>query len=29
LRGFRALSPAEREVATAEYRKGFKINPCN
>jgi len=29
LRGFRALSPIEREVATAEYRKGFKINPCH
>ena len=29
LRGFRALSPAECEVAVADYRKGFKINPCN
>ena len=29
LRGFRALSPIEREVAAAEYRKGFKINPCH
>ena len=29
LRGFRALSPNEREVAVADYRKGFKINPCH
>src|SRR5258705_434286 len=29
LRGFRALSPIEREVAVADYRKGFKINPCH
>ena len=29
LRGFRALSPSEREVAAADYRKGFKINPCH
>jgi propane monooxygenase large subunit len=29
LRGFRALSPIEREVAIADYRKGFKINPCH
>ncbi len=29
LRGFRALTPAQREAAVAEYRKGFKINPCN
>jgi propane monooxygenase large subunit len=29
LRGFRALSPIEREVAVADYRKGFKVNPCH
>ena len=29
LRGFRALSAAEKVTAAAEYRKGFKINPCN
>jgi propane monooxygenase large subunit len=30
LQGFRALKPgAERDAAVAEYRKGFKINPCN
>jgi len=30
LRGFRALKPgAERDAAIAEYRKGFKINPCH
>ena len=29
LRGFRALSPADRETAAAEYRKGFKIKPFN
>jgi propane 2-monooxygenase large subunit len=30
LRGFRALKEgAERDAAIADYRKGFKINPCN
>jgi len=29
LRGFRALTPEQREVAVADYRKGFTINPCN
>ena len=30
LRGFRALKAgAERDAAIAEYRKGFKINPCH
>ena len=23
------LTPAQRETAAAEYRKGFTINPCN
>jgi propane monooxygenase large subunit len=26
---FRALSPAERETAAAEYRRGFTINAVN
>jgi propane monooxygenase large subunit len=26
---FRSLTPEQREVATAEYRKGFTINPVN
>ena len=25
----RAMSPADRETSLAEYRKGFKINPCH
>jgi propane monooxygenase large subunit len=29
LQAFRKLSPEDREKATAEYRKGFTINPCN
>ena len=29
LKAFRALTPEQREVAVTEYRKGFKINPCN
>ena len=29
LRAFRALTPEQRDVAVADYRKGFKINPCN
>jgi propane monooxygenase large subunit len=29
LQGFRKLTPAQRETAAAEYRKGFTINPCN
>jgi len=30
LRSFRALKAGtERDAAIAEYRKGFKINPCN
>jgi hypothetical protein len=29
LQNFRKLSPEDREVAVAEYRKGFKITPLN
>lgn len=29
LNAFRALTPEQREVAVAEYRKGYKITPCN
>ena len=29
LRGFRALTPDQRDAAIAEYRKGYTINPCN
>jgi len=29
LRGFRALSPEQRDAAVAEYRKCYTINPCN
>jgi propane monooxygenase large subunit len=29
LRMFRELRPEQREVAAAEYRKGFTINACN
>jgi propane monooxygenase large subunit len=29
LRGFRALDAKQKEAAAVEYRKGFKINPCN
>ena len=29
LETFRAMTPEEREKHVAEYREGFKINPCN
>ena len=29
LRAFRELTPEQREAASAEYRKGFTINPCH
>ena len=28
LRGFRGLSPEQRDSAVAEYRKGYKVNAC-